>query len=57
MRASSGASSGESSEGLRITALPAASAGATLVASFMMGEFHGVMAATTPKGSSTVKDT
>lgn len=57
IRASSGASSGESSDGFSSTALPAASAGATLVASFMIGEFHGVIAATTPNGSRTVNDT
>ncbi len=53
IRASSSASIGVSSEGLRITALPAASAGAAFCASAMIGEFHGVIAATTPKGSAS----
>ena len=49
--ASSSASSGVASAGLTTTALPAASAGASFCASLAMGEFHGVMAATTPMGS------
>ena len=36
------------------TALPAASAGASFCASLAMGEFHGVIAATTPIGSCTL---
>ena len=47
-RPSSSAGDGVSSEGFRITALPAASAGATFCASIVIGEFHGVIAATTP---------
>ena len=42
---------GVTSEGLRITALPAASAGAIFSAARFTGEFHGVMAAATPHGS------
>lgn len=37
--------------GFTTTAFPAASAGATFCASLAMGEFHGVMAPTTPIGS------
>jgi hypothetical protein len=42
------------SAGLTTTALPAASAGAIFCASLAIGEFHGVMAATTPMGSCTL---
>lgn len=56
MRASSSASWGVSSDGLSSTALPAASAGAAFCASFMMGEFHGVMAAITPNGSASASE-
>ncbi|MNE76071.1 hypothetical protein D3C80_1722840 [compost metagenome] len=49
--ASCRASSGVISAGLITTALPAARAGATFCASLAIGEFHGVMAATTPIGS------
>jgi hypothetical protein len=42
------------SAGFTTTALPAASAGASFCASLAMGEFHGVMAATTPMGSCTL---
>ena len=56
MRTNSIASCGVSSEGFRITALPAARAGAAFCASFMMGEFHGVMQATTPKGSASAME-
>ncbi|MNM99248.1 hypothetical protein D3C81_1118010 [compost metagenome] len=49
--ASSSAISGVTSAGLTTTALPAASAGAIFCASLAIGEFHGVMAATTPIGS------
>ena len=48
MRPSSSADDGVNSDGFRITALPAASAGATFCASIVSGEFHGVIAATTP---------
>ena len=51
MRASSSAIKGVISAGLTTTALPAASAGAIFCASLAIGEFHGVMAATTPIGS------
>ncbi|MDT7711236.1 MAG: hypothetical protein QOG20_6843 [Pseudonocardiales bacterium] len=43
-----------SSDGLRTTVLPAASAGATLIAAWQNGKFHGVMAATTPSGRRVV---
>ena len=46
--------SGVSSDGLRITVLPAASAGATFHEAMSSGKFHGVIAATTPTGSFTV---
>ena len=52
--ANSNASSGVTSAGLTMTALPAASAGASFCASLAMGEFQGVMAATTPMGSCTL---
>ena len=42
--------SGVSSEGLKIMALPAASAGATLVSVRKVGEFNGTITATTPSG-------
>jgi hypothetical protein len=45
---------GASSGGFRTTAQPAASAGAIFQAPIMVGEFHGVIAATTPTGSRTV---
>ncbi|MCY1294284.1 hypothetical protein D9M70_435760 [compost metagenome] len=51
MRASSSAISGVTSAGLTTTALPAANAGAIFCASLAIGEFHGVIAATTPIGS------
>jgi len=54
MRASCRASSGVISAGLITTALPAARAGATFCASLAIGEFHGVIAATTPIGSYTL---
>ena len=37
-----------------MTALPAASAGANFCTSLAIGEFHGVIAATTPTGSCTL---
>ena len=55
-RPSSSAADGVNSDGFRITALPAASAGATFCASIVSGEFHGVIAATTPYGSCTLID-
>ena len=48
MRPSSRAGDDVTSDGLRMTALPAASAGATFCASMVSGEFHGVIASTTP---------
>ena len=42
--------SGVISDGLKITPLPAASAGATFRAAIDSGKFHGVMTATTPTG-------
>ncbi len=45
--------SGDQPDGFTTTALPAASAGAIFCASEAMGEFHGVMAPTTPIGSHT----
>ena len=54
MRPSSSAASGVTSAGFTITALPAASAGASFCASLAIGEFHGVMAAMTPIGSCTL---
>ena len=53
MRASSRQTSGLQEAGLSSTALPAASAGATFCASEAMGEFQGVIPATTPSGSCT----
>ena len=41
--------------GLSTTVLPAASAGATLLASEMSGEFQGISAAMGPSGSRVVK--
>src|SRR3546814_9635612 len=38
---------------LPIFALPAASAGATLARTWFIGQFHGVISATTPMGSCT----
>ena len=54
MRASSIAMRGVISAGLNTTAQPAASAGASFCASLAMGEFQGVMAPTTPRGSFTL---
>ena len=42
-------------DGLRITALPAASAGATLCATVFSGALNGVIAHTTPSGTRSVK--
>ncbi|MCY1538892.1 hypothetical protein D9M68_744550 [compost metagenome] len=42
------------SDGLITTVLPAASAGASFQVSSMSGEFQGVMATTTPRGSRLV---
>jgi len=55
-RPSSNPTDGVISDGFKTTALPAASAGAIFCASIVSGEFHGVMAATTPQGSCTVID-
>ena len=52
--ATSRVDSGATSEGLTSTVLPAASDGATPRKSWLSGEFHGVMWATTPKGSRNV---
>ena len=54
MRANSKAMRGVISAGLMTTAQPAAKAGAIFWASLAMGEFQGVMAPTTPKGSCTL---
>ena len=43
------------SEGFHTTVFPAASAGASFHAASISGEFHGVIAAITPSGSSRVK--
>ena len=51
MRASSMAMRGVISAGLTTMAQPAANAGAIFCASLAMGEFHGVIAPTTPSGS------
>src|SRR6202044_601328 len=45
----------ENSEGFHTMVLPAASAGASFQVASSSGEFHGVIAATTPNGSSRVK--
>ena len=42
------------SEGLMMTVLPAAKAGASFHAVNSKGEFHGMMATTTPSGSCNV---
>src|SRR5437763_11691868 len=51
----SSAETDENSDGFQTTVLPAASAGASFHAASIKGEFHGVIAATTPTGSSRVK--
>src|SRR5262249_13656685 len=51
MRPSSSATSGVGPAGFSSTALPAASAGASFCAPLRMGEFQGVIPATTPHGS------
>ncbi len=48
------AETGVSSAGLSTTVFPAASAGQTFQAIIVIGEFHGMMAATTPIGSRRV---
>src|ERR1041385_9379475 len=53
--ASSIAVTGVSSEGLRTTVLPAASAGPSFQTAILRGKFHGMMAPTTPTGSRTTK--
>ena len=45
------AENGAISEGLRIIVQPVASAGTTLHAIWLIGQFHGVMKAQTPTGS------
>jgi hypothetical protein len=45
---------GECSDGFTTTVQPAASAGATFQVISSRGEFHGVIAATTPTGSRRV---
>ena len=47
--------SGVAEAGLRITALPAAKAGAILCATVLSGELNGVIASTTPSGTRSVK--
>ena len=42
-------------DGLKTTALPAASAADSLRIGIVNGKFHGVISATTPSGSMTVK--
>ena len=42
------------SDGLRTMVLPAASAGASDMIAMNVGEFHGVMTPTTPRGSRSV---
>ncbi len=42
------------SAGFKMTALPPANAGANFCTSLAIGEFHGVIAATTPTGSCTL---
>ena len=53
--ASRPADRGVRSDGLRTTAQPAASAGATLCMTRLRGKLNGVMAATTPNGCGIVK--
>src|SRR5688500_9810231 len=52
--ANSRVEAGACSAGLTTTVQPAASAGATFQLMSRTGEFHGVIAATTPTGSGTV---
>ena len=49
------AENGESSDGLRTIVQPVASAGATLAAIWLIGQFHGVISAQTPIGSRTIR--
>src|SRR5690606_21956632 len=51
----SSAETEENSDGFHTAVLPAASAGASFQAASRSGEFQGVIAATTPSGSSRVK--
>ena len=46
---------GETSEGFTTIVHPAAKAGATLQANWLMGQFHGVIIPTTPSGSLTIR--
>ena len=50
-----GATSGVALAGLRMTALPAASAGATLCSASSIGKLNGVIATTTPHGTRSVR--
>src|SRR3954447_8070044 len=54
-RASARGASGVTSDGLSTIALPAMSAGPTLRAKIAAGKFHGMMATTTPYGSSRTR--
>ena len=54
-RPNSSAETEENSDGFQTTVLPAARAGASFHVASINGEFHGVIAATTPSGSSRVK--
>ena len=49
------ASIGASSEGFRIMVQPAARAGRTLQAIWLIGQFHGVIRPHTPIGSRTIR--
>ena len=51
----SSADTDENSDGFQTIVLPAASAGASFQVASISGEFQGVIAATTPSGSSRVK--
>jgi hypothetical protein len=54
-RPNSSAETDENSDGFHTAVLPAASAGASFQAASSRSEFQGVIAATTPSGSSRVK--
>ena len=54
--ASAKALSGATSDGFSTTVQPAASAGAIFAAIWWSGQFHGVIAATTPTGSRTISE-
>ena len=57
MRCNSSAVSGVSSDGLWMTALPAAKDGAIFQLAIVSGKFHGVITPTTPSGSRKVMST